>query len=311
MLLPPRLKADLALVGVTLIWGTTFVVIKAALADVSPLLFILLRFAIAAPLLLLVFGRRRGWGQGGVARAGFLVGAFLWAGFAFQTVGLQYTTPAKSAFLTAWTLVLVPVIAAAVFRQRVRLLVAAGVGAATLGVYLLTVPAGAFTVGRGEMITLFCTIAFAGHIVAVGHYVPRHGFAGLAIWQMVAALALSAASVPLAGLTGLEQVEIAWTGRLALALGVTAVLGTGLAFSVQTWAQQLTSPTHTALIYSLESVFAALTSYLVLGERLGPRGLVGAGLILAGVVLAELKAPPGPELPGAPASANPLGGRAV
>jgi drug/metabolite transporter (DMT)-like permease len=99
---------------------------------------------------------------------------------------------------------------------------------------------------------------------------------------------------PVAGLTGLDAFEVRWTGRLLLALGVTGVLATALAFSVQTWAQQFTLPTHTAIIFSLEPVFAALTSFLVIEERLGWRGLAGAGLILFGVLLVELRSAPVP-----------------
>lgn len=300
-----RLKADLALGFNSFIWGATFVLIKSALADASPLVLLLLRFAIAAPLLLLIFARRGALREPGLARAGGVIGLFLWAGYTFQTIGLQYTTPAKSAFITALSVVLVPLLVVVVFRRGLRLWVVAGVGAAAVGMYFLTVPPGKFTMARGDLITLFCALAFAAHIVAVGHYIPRHGFAGLAVWQVAAALVLTTLALPLAASTGLEATHLHWTPRLALALAVTAVLATALAFSVQTWAQQFTSPTHTAILYSLEPVFAALTSYVVAGERLGRRELLGAGLILAGVLLAELRAAPGPDVPGMPAPANP------
>lgn len=311
MSLPRRLKADLALVVVTFIWGATFVVIKSALRDVSPLVFVWLRLVLASLLLVTIFGRRSPLREPGLLRAGAVVGLFLAAGYAFQTVGLKYTTPAKSAFITALSVVLVPVLVVAVFRQRLRVWTTAGVGAAALGMYFLTVPPGAFSIGLGDLLTLFCALAFAGHIVAVGHYAPRYGFAGLVVWQAAAAMVLMTLVVPLAGATGLEPPFLTLSGRLLLALAVVAVLATALAFSVQTWAQQFTSSTHTALIYSLEPVFAALTSFVVIGERLGARGFVGAGLILVGVVVAELRSPPGPELPGAPAAANPLPGQPV
>jgi drug/metabolite transporter (DMT)-like permease len=160
--------------------------------------------------------------------------------------------------------------------------------------YLLTVPAGAFQMARGDLLTLGCAVAFAGHIVAIGRYAPRHGHAHLALWQVLVALALFVVVAPVAGLTGLDVFEVRWTGRLLLALGVTGVLATALAFSVQTWAQQFTLPTHTAIIFSLEPVFAALTSFLVIEERLGWRGLAGAGLILFGVLLVELRSAPVP-----------------
>lgn len=305
MPLPLRLKADLALGLNSLIWGATFVVIKAALADASPLVLLLLRFALATPLLLLIFRRRASLREPGLARAGGVIGLFLWAGYTFQTIGLQYTTPSKSAFITALSVVLVPLMIVAVFRRRLRLWAVAGVGAAAVGMYFLTIPRGQFMMARGDLITLLCALAFAAHIVAVGHYAPRHSFAGLAVWQVGAALGFTALALPLAHGTGLEAAHLDWTPRLVLAIVVTAALATALAFSLQTWAQQFTSPTHTAILYSLEPVFAALTSYVVAGDRLGGRELVGAGLILAGVVLAELRGASGPDVPGMPTPANP------
>lgn len=311
MLLPLRLKADLALCLITLIWGATFVVIKDALGDVSPLVFVWLRLAVASALLLAVFGRRTPLRQAGLLRAGAVIGFFLAAGYGFQTAGLNYTTPAKSAFITALSVILVPVGLVVFFRHGLRVWTLAGVGAAALGMFFLTVPAGEFSIARGDLLTFVCALAFAAHIVAVGHYAPRYGFAGLAVWQVAVALVLLSITVPLAGAAGLETPRLIWSQRLVLALVVTAVLATALAFSVQTWAQQFTSPTHTAIIYSLEPVFAALTSYLVFAERLGGRGLLGAGLILAGVLLAELRAAPTPEMPGMPAPANPSAKKSV
>lgn len=305
MLLPRRLKADLALGFVSFVWGATFVVIKSALADASPLTFVLLRFALAAVLLLAILGRRTSPRTPGLLRASTVIGFFLATGYAFQTVGLNYTTPAKSAFITALSIVFVPLIVVVFFRGRLRMWTLLGLGAAALGTFFLTVPAGKFTISRGDLLTVICAIAFAAHIVAVGRYAPRYGFAGLAVWQVVVALFLTALAVPLAGASGVETSSLAWTPRLALALVVTAALATALAFSLQTWAQQFTSATHTAILYSLEPVFAALTSYLVFQERLGGRGLLGAGLILVGVLLAELRGAPAPDVPGMPAPANP------
>lgn len=307
MTLPRALKADLALAGVTLIWGSTFVVIKLALNHASPLVFVLLRFALATALLVAIFGRRGRLFEPGLARAGAIVGFLLCAGFWFQTFGMQYTTPAKSAFITAMSVAMVPLVLMAFFRRRPAALALAGVLAASVGLYFLSIPAGEFSVGRGDLLTFFCAIAFAGHIVAVGHYAPRLPVGGLAVWQVAVALLLTAAATPLASLAGLETLRVEWTPTLILAILVTAALGIALAFSVQTWAQQFTPPTHTAIIYTLEPVFAALTSYLVLGEVLDARGWLGAGLILAGVLLAELRSAGATDLPGMPAPANPSG----
>ncbi|MGH9863107.1 MAG: DMT family transporter [Candidatus Acidiferrales bacterium] len=296
MSLPRHLQADLALAGVTVIWGASFVIIKVALQDVSPLVFVLLRFAVAGAFLLVLSGVRQRLWEPGLARAGSVVGFFLFAGFVFQTFGLQYTTPAKSAFITALSVVMVPVILVAFFRRRLELSTVAGVVAATLGVYLLTARGGALAIGQGDLLTLVSAVAFAGHIVAVGRYAPHFGVAALTLWQVGVAGAFSALLTPLAAATGLEVPQMNWTPRLVAALVATGGLSLALAFTVQVWAQQFTSPTHTAIIYSLEPVFAALTSYLVLAERFGPQGFLGAGLILAGVVLAELRAPAAAEL---------------
>lgn len=308
---PARLKADLALGLICFIWGSTFVVVKSALADASPLVFLLLRFALATALLLALFHGRTPLREPGLARAGLIIGFFLCAGYIFQTIGLQYTTPAKSAFITALSVVLVPLVLVIGFQRRLRLWTVVGVGAAALGSFFLTVPAGEIYISRGDLITFFCALAFTGHIVAIGHYAPRHEFGGLAVWQVAVALLLTAISVPLAGLTGLEVPRLVWSGRLLFALAITAGLATALAFTVQTWAQRTTSPAHAAVLFSLEPVFAALTSYFVLGERLGGRGLLGAGLILAGVLLAELLGAPAPGVPGAAPPANPTGEKTV
>lgn len=306
MPLTRRLKADLSLGLISFIWGATFVVIKSALTDVSPLVFILLRFALASLLLLLLLRGRASLRQAGLVKAGALVGFFLCAGYIFQTVGLVYTTPTKSAFITALSVALVPLTLVVVLRRRLGSGAVAGAALAVVGLYFLTVPPGELTMGRGDLITLVCSLAFAAHIVAVGHYAPRFGYAGLAVLQVGAAFVVAAAALPVAATAGWEIPRLVWTPRVFGALVVTAVFATALAFAVQSWAQQFTSPTHTAILYSLEPVFAALTSYVVFAEQLSGRGWLGAGLILAGVLVAELRGPTAPDVPGMAAPANPL-----
>ena len=288
MSLPSPVKADLALAAVVLVWGTSFVIVKEALTDASPLMFLLLRFGVASLVLLPLFGRRLSWREPGTVRAGLVVGFLLFAGFVFQTIGLQHTTPTKSAFITSLSVPLVPLILAVFSPRQLSGRALLGIGVATVGMYFLTIPAGSFSVGRGDLITLFCAAGFACHIVALGRYAPRYGFASLAVLQIVAAFVFLLVVTPIAGGLGWASLDIRWTSGLWFALGITAVLGTALAFSVQTWAQQYTSPTHAAVLFSLEPVFAAAFSYLVVGERLGGRGLVGAVLILAGVLVTEL-----------------------
>jgi drug/metabolite transporter (DMT)-like permease len=281
-----RWRADLALAGIALIWGATFVVVKQALHDVSTLLFLALRFTLATLALALVFRplpakfrpRRT------LLAGGLLAGLCLSAGYLFQTVGLRYTTPSKSAFITGLSIVLVPLLAALWCRRLPASAEVAGITAATAGMALMTLNWNALRIDRGDLLTLACALAFAAHILVVGHYSPQVSFQALALVQIATAAALA-----LATCGWLEPPRIRWTPGLLAALIVTGLLATALAFSVQAWAQQHTTPAHTALIFALEPVFAWLTSFLLLGEILSPQAALGAVLILAGILLVELK----------------------
>lgn len=285
------LKAHILLALVTMVWGATFVVIKEALADVSPLLFNAVRMGLAAILMAAIYRRELTRFTRGALRAGIVVGIFLWLGYELQTSGLKLTTPSKSGFLTGVSVVLVPLVLAVGWKRHIRRWTLVGVAAAFVGLYLLTVPASGgwdlaqfASVNRGDLLTLGCALVFAFHIILLGRATQAHRFEQIAILQLTVCVALMTATVPL-----VETVYITWTPRVLWAIGITGVLGTAAAFTIQAWAQQFTPPTHTALIFSLEPVFAWLTSYLLLGERLGGRAAVGAVLILAGVLISELK----------------------
>ena len=151
---PRRLKADLALAFVTLIWGSTFVVVKEALGDASPLVFVTFRFTFAFLLLAALFHRRLLHSSSGILPAGIVTGGFLCGGYVFQTIGLQYTTPTKSAFITALSVVLVPLLVVALFRQRLRAPAVVGVAVAFCGLYFLTMPSGKLVAEMGDLLTL-------------------------------------------------------------------------------------------------------------------------------------------------------------
>ncbi len=264
----------------TLIWGSTFVVVKEALVDASPLPFLGIRFTLAGILLFLVMGR--GVGERQALGPGFLLGVFLFAGYLCQTTGLLYTTPSKSAFITGFAVILVPFLQALHgFRLRAATIAGALLGLA--GIYFLVLPSGLHAVNRGDVLTLFGAVSFAVHIVLVGSYIRRFSFRHLVPVQILVVGLLAAAALPLN-----LDFRLHWTAGLIGALLLTAVLATGFAFSVQNWAQQFTPPAHTALIFALEPVFAALTSRLVLGERLGGKVFMGSALILAGMVVSEI-----------------------
>jgi len=184
--------------------------------------------------------------------------------------------------------VLVPVFLATIWRRRINRWTLAGVVAAFAGLYLLTVPQSGTSpisgINRGDVLTLGCAVAFGFQIIYMGRATRAHGFEHIATIQTCVATVLMAATIPL-----VERPHVVWSPRVVIAILVTALLATAAAFSIQAWAQQFTPPTHTALIFVLEPVFAWASSYVLLGERLGTRAGLGALLIVAGVLLSELK----------------------
>jgi len=277
------------LVLVTFVWGATFVVIKNALAAATPLTFNFVRMAMAAAMLAVAFHRELGRITRPAFLAGALAGVFLWLGYEFQTAGLALTAASKSAFITGISVVLVPMFLIVFWGRKINAWTASGVLAAIVGLFLLTVPAGDNAVGnwssvnRGDLLTLGCAVSFGFQIIFLGRATERHPFAQIGFLQIATAAVLMGITAPL-----LEHPHIVWNARVVWALAITSLLGTAAAFTIQAWAQQFTSPTHTALIFSLEPVFAWITSYIALGERLGWRAGIGSGLILAGVLISEL-----------------------
>ena len=273
---------------ITVIWGATFVVIKNALADISVLLFNAVRLSLAAVTLGLVFHREIVRITRGAAGYGALLGFLMWAGSELQISGLKYTMPSKSAFLTGMAVVLVPVFLALFWKRPIGLWSAAGVGLAFAGLYLLTVPrsdaAGLASVSRGDLLTLVAAVVFAFHIIYMGHATEKHPWQQIAVLQTATCAVLMTIVVPVG-----PPSYVVWSSRVIWGILITGFLSLALAFTIQAWAQQFTPATHTALIFSLEPVFAALTSFVFLGERLGARGLVGAALILGGVIISEEK----------------------
>lgn len=284
------LKAHILLVLVTFVWGTTFVLIKDAVEqDATPLMFNFVRMALATVTLAVVFHRELFHITRQALIAGAITGIFLGLGYEFQTTGLRLTTASKSAFITGISVVLVPLFLIVFWGRKIRTWTALGVLAAVVGLFLLTVPAsesglGAWeSVNRGDLLTLGCAISFGFQIIFLGHATERHSFAQIGFLQVATSALLMGIAAPM-----LEHPHIAWTSRVVWAILITALLGTAAAFTIQAWAQQFTSPTHTALIFSLEPVFAWITSYIALGERLGARAAIGAVLILGGVLVSEL-----------------------
>jgi len=288
-MLSKRARADLALVFCSFVWGTTFVMVKDALADASVFVYIAVRFALAAAILAAVFyaalrklDRHALW-------AGAQIGFFMLGGYIFQTAGLQFTSPSKAAFITGCAVVLVPLLLV-FFGRKTNSWVWAGAAAALAGLYLLTVPPEGFgALNRGDVLVFICAIMFALQIIFIGRHVDRHSVGALTFLQVATTALLSVLLLPLFAVTRLDPPRLFWTGTLVFALLVTSIGSTVMGFSFQVWAQKHTSSSHAAILLSLEPVFAALTSWLYAHERMSSRNLSGGVLILLGILFAELK----------------------
>ncbi len=293
-----RAQANLALGFCALIWGATFVVIKDALADVSVVTYLAVRFVLAAALMAAIYWRSMRNLTWHTVSAGVQIGVFMFGGYAFQVAGLKFTTPSKAAFITGSCVVMVPILLGVFGRRRITVWVWAGALAAFAGLYFLTVPsAGLGALNRGDPLVLVCALMFALQIIFIGRYVARHSVAALSFLQVATTAVLSLLLLPVAWAAGWERPRLLWTDYLVFAILLTAIGATVIGFSLQTWAQQYAPPSHAALLLTLEPVFAAITSFVVGQEHLGARALVGAALILAGILFAEWRAPAVTESP--------------
>ncbi len=278
-----QLKADLALLAVAGIWGATFVAVKNAVTDMPPFTFIALRFAAACIFLMLISPHKlRGLNRKTLV-VGSLIGLLLFCGYAFQTIGLQYTTAANAGFITGLSVVLVPLFTGIANRRLPGLFTLLGIGCAAIGLAFLSLGA-ALSFNRGDLLVLFCAVCFAVQILAVGKYAPELDAFLLAVIQIGTVAVISGLIACLLPTQPAIFSRDVWLGLL-----LTAIPATSLAFLLQSTMQKFTTPTRTAIIFTCEPVFSAVFAYLLAGELLGMRGLVGATLVLAGMLLSELK----------------------
>ena len=277
-----RTKAELFLLSITLIWGSTFATSKYLLSSISPFFYIGIRFALAALILSLLFhGRVRSMTKNSW-RKGAILGSLLFLGFALQTVGLQYTGASKSAFITGMMVVFTPICQLIIERRPPKIGNVIGIVLVTFGLYLLTSPAGSeFNLGDG--LNLVCAVVFALYIVYLDVYSKGEDHVQLTLSQFLVCTLLGLGAAPF-----VESITfIPSTGAIAALLYLT-IFATVIAITVQVRFQKDTTPTRSAVIFSIEPVLAAWFAFLLLGELLGPMGLVGGGMIVMGVLVSEL-----------------------
>ncbi len=277
-----RLGAEVALVAVAAVWGLTFVMVQDAIEVLPTMAFLGYRFLPAALIVAVIFQRplRRlssaGW------RAGALMGAFLTAGYIFQTLGLEQTTASNAGFITGLFVVLTPLLGAIFLRDRLPPSAWAAAAVSALGLFLLS-GAGSDLDWRGDGLVLLCAVAFAAHILVTARAVGEHDVGALLVVQLgvcgVVCLAIAAAAGDLRAPEG----STVWS-----ALIVTSLVASALGFFVQTYAQQHAPPERTALILASEPAFAGLFGYLLADERLSAVSCLGALLILMAIVAVEV-----------------------
>lgn len=278
-----RRSADLLLLTAAAVWGVSFVIVKEALNNASPLLFLGLRFTIAT-VALTPFIQLRGGFSRGELRAGLILTLLLASGFATQAYGLQFTTPARSAFIVAMSSVLAPFIAMVLLKHRTGWLVVVALLIAGAGIYFLTAPnAGGGGLNRGDLWTLITAVVFGGHIVAVSEFSKQFEAERL-VWLQLPGTAVGSF---IAALT-LERMRFDLSPGLIAALLFLAIMSTTVALVWQFRAQRQMSSARASLIFCFEPVFAAITSRLFWDETFTLSQGAGAGMILVGMILAVL-----------------------
>jgi drug/metabolite transporter (DMT)-like permease len=288
------LLADISLLFVAFIWGTTFVLVQNAIDTLPPLAFNALRFFIAALSLFIWYSVAQKKNQEKLTIAlpillsGIVLGVILFAGYAFQTIGLLYTTTSKAAFITGLSVVLVPIFSLLLFKQKPQLFPMIGITLALIGLYLLTM-INTFGIALGDLLILGCAVSFAFHIIYTGFYAKKYAAIQLTVVQISTVAFLSfISSLFFESWNNILTFDVLLNIEVIAAIVITSLLATALAFFIQTSTQQYTTPTKVGIIFAMEPVFAALTAFFFTNETLGYAAIIGCFLIFIGMILAEL-----------------------
>lgn len=275
------------LILVTVIWGGGFVASDMALESMKPFQIMMVRFLLASVLMGVISrGQRKSEeklkDRAGAIKAGVLMGVMLFMGFAFQIIGLQYTTPSKNAFLTALNVVIVPFIAFVILKKKIGAKGIIGAVMSVFGVALLSLN-GNFTVSLGDGLTLFCAVGFAFQIFFTSEFVKKYPASVLNTVQMFTAFVLSAISLMIFGENDFQVTTQGWLSALYL-----GVVSTTICYLLQTACQKYIDETKAAIILSMESVFGTIFSILILHEVVTVRMVIGCAVILAAVIISNM-----------------------
>lgn len=275
---------EIELLFVAIIWGMGFVASRLSLdSKLTPFQIMTLRFFISTLLMMTIYRKNlRNINRNALA-AGIMLGLLLFVGFAFQTIGLQYTTPSKNAFLTAINVVIVPFIGTLLYKRSLDRYGIGGAILACIGVGILTLNGG-FNINKGDIFTLICALGFALHIFYVGEFVKKYDPILLTTLQLSFAFIFSLIAIVVMG-----QTNIHLNSKGILAVLYLGIFSTTLAFLLQNVAQKFTNETKAAIILSMESVFGSLASVAFLGELMTLKIAIGCILIFIAIIISETK----------------------
>jgi drug/metabolite transporter (DMT)-like permease len=275
--------AEIYLLGIVIIWGSTFAIVKGILDQIMPFTFLAYRFFWAAFILGLIFWKRLKNIDQIILGKGFLVGIFLFLGYTFQTVGLKYTTATKAGFITGLSVVLVPIISHFFIREKISKNSILGVILAVIGLWFLNY-SNSFNFNFGDFLVLLCAVSFAMHIISVGLYARKVDYVLLVIVQLTTVFVLSFLMALFFERPG---IHLYYPSGVWWSIILTGIFATALAFYMQNKFQRYSTATKTAIIFSGEPIFGAIFAYLLLGEKVGLIAWIGGLLIIFGMIISQ------------------------
>ena len=279
-----RLRLDVLLIVVTMIWGSTFLVVQKTVQLSGPFTFLALCFGIGSLTLAITFRKRLRHLTRSELFAGMFIGLFLFAGYAFQTTGLQFTTSSKAGFITGLYVPLVPVFSWLILRQRPTRGAIVGIGLSVIGLTLLSINNQfSFEFGLGEALILGCAFAFALHIISISKFVPHTDAVNLAIIQLSLTSLLSFIAMPLAREPLVVPPLPVWGAVLFM-----GVVDIAFCLVAMNWVQQFISSNRATLVYALEPAWAGLFGYLA-GQNLSNPAWIGCVCIFLGMIVGVVR----------------------
>ncbi len=279
------IQAEIYLLIIAIIWGSTFAIIKNILNLIPPYTFLTYRFLLATLVLMIIFWKRIRGINKTILRKGSLIGIFLFLGYTFQTVGIKYTSATKAGFITGLSVVLVPIISLLFVKEKVSRNSIMGAFFALIGLWFLNYT-NSFSFNFGDFLVLLCAFSFAMHIISVGLYIKKLDYVLLVIVQLAT---VSILSLFLAVIFERPALNLSYSFNVWWGIIFMGVFATAFAFYMQNRFQRYSTATKTAIIFSGEPIFAAVFAYIILGEKVGLIAWIGGLLIIFGMIISQRK----------------------